>query len=169
MFCTGVVLTFIPFSFFGKVALEWFIIGAAIVKMQIHTTFLDNISMRKVFGVYFVLAIFALFLNVSAVKNIFIFVGIAFWMRVSKDIYTKEAIRKKVLWLSQWTFMVYVFHELTLSSLQKLCVRMLPTTSLFLLCEYLLLPVFVTISCIIIGVMLRKFAPKVYLFSTGER
>lgn len=169
MLCVGVALALMPFDCLGKMALTWFIIGAAAVKMQIHLTFLDDIPMRRIMSIYIAFAIISLFFDMNVIRGSFIFIGIAFLFRLSKEIYVREKLKKKFMWLSQWTFLIYVLHELTLSSVKKMCLRILPQTPVFLLLEYLLIPVFVITGCIIAGVLFKRIAPRIYRFSTQSR
>lgn len=169
MMCLGIILTVFPFSFYGKTALAWFLIGAAVAKMQIRITLWDRIPMLKLSIVYIVSALVTLRLDISALRSIFAFLGIIFWIRVSKEIYHNESIRSKFLWMSQWTFMIYVLHELTLSSIRKVCLRLLPTVSWVLFIEYLMIPLFVIVGCVIAGLILKKIMPRLYIVSTGER
>lgn len=169
MLFIGILLTVFPFSFYGKTALAWFLVGAAVVKMKIHMTVLDRISMTKISAVYLVGALVTFLLDAGAVRSVFILTGVLFWVRISREIYARESIRKGFLWLSQWTFMIYVLHELTLSSIRKVCLRLLPTSPGNLLLEYLLIPISVMTGCILTGMILKKCMPRLYLFVTGER
>lgn len=166
---SSIMLMFVPFAFWGKVALAWFAIGAVIVRMRVHMDVIDRISMPAMGIIYLVGLIASLLSDVDIICNAFIFVGIAFWVRVSKEIHSKESIRIKFLWLSKWTFMIFVFHELTLSCVKKLCLRLLPTSPAFLFVEYALLPIFVTIGCIVVGSIFKKAFPKLYMLSMGKR
>lgn len=143
--------------------------GAAIVKMQIHMAVLDKISMTKISAAYLVGALAAYFLDIGAVRSIFTLTGVLFWVRISREIYVRGSIRKSFLWMSQWTFMIYVLHEMTLTSIRKVCLRLLPTSPINLLLEYLLIPMSVITGCIITGIILKKCMPGLYLFVTGER
>lgn len=169
MLIVGISLTLLPVNFLYKTALAWFIIGAAIVKLQIHITVLDRVPIGISSCVYLLGVIITFLLKINFVSGVFIFVGIAFWARVSKEIYDNEATRRVFLWLSKWTFMVYVLHELTLSAIMKLCMRFLPTTPLFMGMEYAIIPIFVIALCVIIGAKFQNLAPKLYALTTGER
>ena len=106
--------------------------------------------------------------NNHIIDVLFIYIGIIFWLRVSKSIYNCKC-KNIFLQLSTWTFMIYVAHEMTLSSLKKLCFRLLPTEPIWLLMEYLLLPVVVIIGCSIAGAILKRATPKLYSVVTGAR
>lgn len=169
MACIGIFMVVIPTYLPFKTALAWFIIGAAIVKLDIHLNALDTVPTWKVTIVYLIGAFISLFFEVSIMRNMFILIGVLFWARISKEIYIRKKIREKILWLSNWTFIIYVFHELSLSSVKKLCVRLLPATPAFLFVEYAFLPVLIVICCIILGCFMKRICPKAYAVVTGER
>ena len=92
-----------------------------------------------------------------------------FWIRLSKAIYSNEKLRSIFLRLSKWIFIIYVFHELTLSSVRKICQRLFPATPLILCAEYLMIPILGITGCIIAGIVLKKIMPRLYIVLTGER
>lgn len=169
MLAVGVMLVIIPFGFYGKMALEWFIIGAVIVKMQIHITILDKIPMPIVTIAYCLGAVVVLLLDINVLRNIFIFMGIVFWIRISKEIFYNKKLGRGLLRMSEWTFIIYVSHELTLSSVQKICLRLFPVSPVFLFWEYVLIPVFVITGCLTAGIVFKKVMPGLYMVATGER
>lgn len=168
LFAGAVITLAIPVDFPLKQALLWFCIGACIVKLQIHMTVFDSISMWKIFLFYAICASIKMMVNNHIIDVLFIYIGIIFWLRVSKSIYNCKC-KNIFLQLSTWTFMIYVAHEMTLSSLKKLCFRLLPTEPIWLLMEYLLLPVVVIIGCSIAGAILKRATPKLYSVVTGAR
>lgn len=125
-----------------------------------------KISMTKISAAYLVGALAAYLLDIGAVRSVFTLIGVLFWVRISREIYVRGSIRKRFLWMSQWTFMIYVLHELTLTSIRKVCLRLLPTNPLL---EYLLIPISVITGCIITGIILKKCMLRLYLFVAGER
>lgn len=169
LFAGAVITLAIPVEFPLKQALLWFCIGACVVKLQIHMTLFDNISMWKFSLFYIICALIKMIVNIHVINVLFIFVGIVFWVRVSKAIYNCERAKNIFLRLSTWTFVIYVAHELTLSSLKKVCFRLLPTEPIWLLIEYIFLPVLVIIGCSIAGAILKRVTPKLYSVATGAR
>lgn len=165
----GVVLIIFPLHFYGREALAWFIIGAVIVKKQIHITCLDRLRMSKVLLLYLFTILISLVFPISVLRNISILAGIIFWFRISKEIYMREKFRAEFLRLSKWTFIIFVFHELTLSSIKKVCLRLFPTIPGFLLAEYMLIPIFVVALCMIVGSIFKKILPGLYDLTTGMR
>ena len=169
LFAGAVITLIIPADFPLKAAFLWFCIGACIVKLQIHMTLFDSISIWKLFLFYAICASIKMMVNWHIINVLFIYIGIVFWLRVSKSIYNCEKAKNIFLRLSTWTFMIYVAHELTLSSLKKICFRLLPTEPIWLLTEYLLLPIVVIIGCSIAGAILKRATPKLYSVATGAR
>jgi len=164
-----VLLLFVPVKFPLKQALLWFCLGACIVKFQKHITFFDNTSLWIFSFIYIVGAVVALILDNSIINVLFTFLGIIYWVRMSKLIFDKQKLRRIFLQLSKWTFIIYVAHELTLTSLKKICLKLLPTTPIWLLIEYIFIPIVVIIGCIAVGKVFKKIAPQVYSISTGSR
>lgn len=167
--CLGMALSILPFSFWGKAALAWFLIGAAVVQKKGTLMIFDHYSVALIGAVYFVCAAAALFLEYPIIRNISVLVGIVFWLRLSKEIYDREKLRQIFLRLSESVFMIYVLHEMTLSSVRKLCFRLLPAKPLFWLLEYLLIPIGVMAGCILAGNIFKKVLPGWYRIATGER
>jgi len=163
------VMFILPVYFPLNYALPWFCIGACIVKLQLHMTSLDHIALWKFLAVYLLCAAITLVADNSVVTDLFVFVGFVFWVRVSRCIFNCQQWRNVFLRLSEWTFIIYAGHEMTLASVKKLCLKLLPTTPIYLFAEFLLLPVFVIIGCSIVGRILKKNVPKLYALLTGTR
>lgn len=168
-FCIGAALSILPLPFWGKTALAWFLVGAAVVRMKYSLMFFDRYSLFKIAGLYFGCAAVSLFWDHSVIRNISVLVAIVFWLRLSKEIYVRENLRRIFLRLSEWVFMIYVLHEMTLSSVRKLCFRLLPAKPLFWLLEYLFIPIGVMGGSILAGSVFRKVKPGWYRIATGER
>lgn len=165
----SVTLLFLPIDFPLKQALLWFCVGACIVNLRIHITIFDGIAMWKFSLLYVSCAFFTLIANHAIINTLFILVGIVYWIRVSKYIFDFEKIRSFFIKLSEWTFIIYAAHELTLTSLKKVWIKLLPTQPIWLLIEYLVLPIVVIAGCSIVGAVFKKVAPKLYSISTGAR
>ena len=169
LFAGAITALIIPVDFPLKQAFLWLCAGACIVKLQIHMTLFDNISMWKFSFFYIICLAIKLMSNIHVINVMFIFVGMIFWLRVSKAIYNCEKAKNIFLRLSKWTFVIYAAHELTLSSLKTVCLKILPTEPIWLLIEYISLPAAVIIGCSIAGAIFKKAAPKLYSIATGAR
>lgn len=75
-------------------------------------------------------------------------------------------------WLTtacQFTFFIYLFHEPTLNIVRKLIVVVLGKNELGYLTSYLISPWIFTVCAVFIGLLFRKYLPKVYNLCTGGR
>lgn len=169
LFFVAAVAYVLPVSFPFKYALPWTCMGASIVKLQIHLTKLDHIALWKCLIVYILCGTITLLTDNPIIDELFIFMGILFWVRVSKWIFSHQKARDIFLRLSEWTFLIFVAHEMTLASIKKVCLKLLPTEPMFLFVEYLFLPILVIAGCSIVGAILKRNVPKVYYLLTGTR
>ena len=169
LLATSVCLMFLSVNIPYKGAFLWFCIGACIVKLNIHITDLDCIPMWICSLFTAALAIFTLYKESWTLIELFKFIGTLYCARLSKCIYDSVRLRRMFLRLSEWTFIVYASHELTMSCLEKLCFKLLPTGPLWLLAEYILLPVAVIAGCSMAGAVFRKMLPRLYALATGSR
>lgn len=167
--CVGIGLAIFPVSFFGQTALAWFLIGAAAGKKQYSILTFDKLSMGRIGMLFFGCGTAALFWNHQVIRNVFVLAGVVFLLRLSKEIYGREKLRRTFFWMSEWVFMVYVLHEMTLSSVRKICFRLFPGNSLFWLLEYMLIPIAVMAGCILAGMVLKRYTPGLYRILTGGR
>lgn len=165
----AIILLLLPYTFPVKEALLWFCIGACIVELQLHMTIVDRLSIVKFSVFYMLCAIATLIIQYEIIDRLFIFIGILYWIRVSKCIVIKNRLNILFALLSRWTFMIYVTHELTLTCLKKVCFRLLPTEPIWLLIEYVLLPIVVIVGCSVVGAIFKRVMPKLYSILTGSR
>lgn len=105
LFTVACILLLVPIGFPFKAAILWFCIGACLVKMQVHCTDVDRIPVWCVCVVYICATVITLLLNNKVVDALFIFVGIVFWVRISKCIYLSEKSKKVFVWMSKWIFL----------------------------------------------------------------
>lgn len=165
----AIIMLLVPINFPLKVAFLWFCLGAAIVELDIHLMFLDHVSLFRFSLLYAVCAIVTLLTNNYTIDTMFIMVGIIYWVRVTRNILCSQKLRSFFTRFSRWIFIVYVTHELILTSLKKICFRLFPTTPIWIFMCYVLLPVFVIVGCCVFGYIFKRVFPKIYSFATGER
>ncbi|MEO3135261.1 acyltransferase [Turicibacter sanguinis] len=173
-FLIGVIMTFLP-DFWFKTVLSYFLIGGSVVYLDFHFTILDKISLSKLslgyFGFILILILMLIFEFPfrNVVINFFVLFSVLFWFRVSKKIYDCKRIRLCFLRLSNYTLIIYVFHEMTLSCVKKVTLKLFPTSDLFIFMEYNIVPLIVIVVCILVGMMMKKNFPKIYSISMGGR
>ncbi len=78
-------------------------------------------------------------------------------------------LKSILLYISKYSFCIYLFHEMQLSYVRKLCGYFLPLEFKFIFCEYFLCSIFMIIFCILISMLINKISPKIYGIVTGNR
>lgn len=94
-------------------------------------------------------------------------VGIIFWYACTTDINSK--IKPVLIRISNYSFLIYLFHELSLTALKKLLARLLPANPLFQFAEYIGIPVFIFIYCLTLCLILEKISPRLFSLLNGKR
>lgn len=169
-FVSIILIAIIPISFPFKPVFCWFILGDCIARLDIHITDVDKLKFPIVAIVYAVEMYFACTVENSILRNISAFLGVLFWTSLSKYIYCMmPRLKSFLLWLLKYLFIIYVFHELTLSSVKKVCLKIFPLTTVSLFIQYHVIPFFVIGICVLLGMFLNKFTPKFYGIITGGR
>lgn len=170
----SVLLLLIPLDFPFKEALLWTCLGACAVKLSLHMNLLDELSMPVMGLLYGAVAValvcfHRLNVEVPSLSTAFVFLGIAVWVKITRCIYDHPACKGALLSLSQWVFVIYVAHELTLSCLRKVCFKVLGNDPVIALALYIALPVAVILLCVALGKILQALTPKLYYAVTGGR
>lgn len=68
-----------------------------------------------------------------------------------------------------FTFFVYLYHEPTLNIIRKSITFMLGKESLGLICSYIFSPWIFIVIAVLIGMLMKKFIPKIYFTLVGGR
>lgn len=69
--------------------------------------------------------------------------------------------------ISDYSFGIYIFHEMNMSMLQKLSGKLLQASIGWQLMEYLIIPCIILICCLVLCSLLKKFLYPVYGILTG--
>lgn len=154
-------------------ALCFFCFGYYIVKYNIRLSVVDSIEKYKFLLLYIVFIVLDIILRESGsihgiVHRLCIMVGVLFWFRCVTQ-FNNENLNDKLLFVSKYSFCIYLFHEMSLTVLKKLSMVLLPLTPAFQLLEYLLIPVIIIGCCICFGFWLNRFLPRFYSFLMGNR
>lgn len=99
-------------------------------------------------------------------------VGIVFGLLMVYRCFTKVKegrLSKFLLYISGFTFSIYLFHEWTLSMVKKFTAHILPQTDMVMLLEYLLIPIGIIVGCLLFSMLFKKLLPKAYSVVTGNR
>lgn len=156
----------------GTQAICFFSFGYYIVKYDIRISVVDNIYKPIIVICYLVLIALDVMTRGSGIFNgiihqLCILVGICFWYRCATKI-DSTTWNKKLLIVSKYSFFVYIFHEMCLTVLKKLGMVFLPLTPFFQVVQYFAIPIVIFGCCIIAGMLLEKYMPKVYFLLTGK-
>lgn len=160
----------ISIPFLDNQTIVFFTLGYYIVKYQVDVKWIDRINstIAIVFFAGFTAMDFAFSYTFPAVHNLSVVIGILFFIKLSGQVLDYK-ICDRIVWLSKYSFIIYVFHEMNLSMLKKLSLLVFPQTILVQLLEYMMIPVIIIIGCIIFGMILQKISPKFYSLVTGNR
>ncbi len=84
----------------------------------------------------------------------------------------QDFVLKEHKWLAtacNYTFFIYLFHVPTINIVRKLIVTVIGKTSVGFMLSYVASPWLFAVAAIFVGMMLRRYMEKVYLFCTGGR
>ncbi len=152
--------------------LVFFCLGYYFVKYDIHFSDVDRIPAGLLCGAYFV----SLSVDVAMRDMTYQYLprilsmglGMLFFARFVTKI-QRNTWRKKLLWFSGYGYCIYLFHENTLSLSRKVAARLLPQNTLFQVLEAVGVPLAVIAVCVAVGVILKRYLPKLYGVLTGGR
>lgn len=170
----SLIVLFLPNSIPASPSICLMIIGASIVKLNLRMSTIDKIPCYICGIIYLIFIVIDLCLKINfglegPLHRICYVIGIIFFIRLSKLIVCNKQVKEKFLSISKWTFMIYAGHEPLLTSLRKLCAYFLPRVPFIMLIEYIFLPLIMIFVCIVAGIILKRFMPKIYKILTGER
>lgn len=157
-------------------ALFYWCIGYFLVKYQIHLdSFLKKFNIVALSISYIALISVSTFIShkeydyLFTVIRICIIVGVFFWFKVAFEIKSAKSI-KSLLYLSSFSFSIYIFHEKALTYFRQIGILVLPNNSIFTsLLMYFLVPIIIICCCIVLSIFMKRFAPRFYSVITGSR
>ena len=94
--------------------------------------------------------------------------GTVFWYVCATQI-KKEKIRKRLLYISRYSFCIFLFHEMHLTFLQKILAKLMPQSAVFAVLEYFGIPVVIIAFCVVLSRLLEKYTPGFYRIISGGR
>ena len=150
----------------------YFCVGYYIVKYNLHFSDLDKFSTPLLAaayaGIIFANCIVRGTKLMYFVRTIAIIIGLLFFAKCTAQV--KPGRWKRVLlWLSQYTMAIYMFHEHTLNILTKVVVRLFPPGAFYLLVQFIGNGTAIIVFCIGVGYYMKTHLPKVYALLTGNR
>lgn len=166
--CLSVILIAFSFPVPFLSSFGYFLLGGCIVKFNWRLSDFDKIPLWLSTVLFAISITLKLVFSYSIISVIAGFLGIMFFIKLSKLIYSSITAEKIFSKLVPFTFIIYVGHELALSSFKKIFLKLLPINSVTVLLQYIVLPVIIIAACVFAGKLLKTYLPKVYSFITGE-
>ena len=148
-------------------------IGCFFAKKKRSLSCFDRINKYALFILYSCLIIcVGMLLNSKTIAELVIYrlcitVGIIFWYVFTAEI--KYGLKRLLLFISNYNFGIYLFHELNLTALKKILARILPQSTILQFVEYIGVPIVILLFCLMICIILEKITPNLYFVITGER
>lgn len=172
------VLTYLDVPHVPFYSLFWFVLGGQLTKVRIESIGKNGIKTVDLLALclFLVLSIVELFysemIDWSSLRIPIILLGIIGAWGLYDAVVGKDFNLSKHRWLvtaCHFTFFIYIFHEPTLNIVRKLIVVVLGKNELGYLTSYLISPWIFTVCAVFIGLLFRKYLPKVYNVCTGGR
>ncbi len=148
-------------------------IGCVFAKKERSLSRIDNINSKVICALYICLIVCTgVLLNSKSLGALVIYrlciaVGIVFWYVCATNF--KSRIKTVLLFVSNYSFCIYLFHELNLTALKKVCAIIFSQTLLFQFIEYMGIPFIILLFCLILSILLEKLVPNVYFVINGGR
>ena len=163
----------IPSSLFSS--LFWFSLGAVFAVTKTNVDYKKSILGMVILFLYLLFSFLELFCGFIipelVIKLLVIFGIVGIWL--SYDfIFSNNFLLKDTKWFSiasGFTFFIYLFHEPTLNIVRKVIVIFLGKNSMGYLISYLLSPFIFVFTMLYIGLLLKRFIPKIYSNLVGGR
>lgn len=153
-------------------SLVYFCLGYYFIKLGVHLSNIDKLSTVPTVCLYgIVIFLDCLTRNITwhyIIRTISIMLGIVFFYQFTTNI-KDSLLKERILWLSRFSFPIYLFHEMSLTITKKLLARLLPTESVYQALMYFGIPVIIFIYCIILSNILKKCVPQIYCVLVGGR
>ncbi len=178
-FITIIILWFIiqqpiAFSYYKAEPVFFFSLGAyiSLINRNIVNMKINNMKFLLLCIIYLIVLFGKITLtmlyhtNYLFLHKLSILLGIiVFWFLLDRYL-TKN---KLLLFLSQFTFLYYVFHEPGLKILQNAIYAFLGKTPSISMISYILLPIFMLFFLTVLGILMKKLIPKTTHIITGNR
>lgn len=150
----------------------FWILGGVIVKKNINLNTIKKIPLLYLFIAYSLLITLCLLTNETQfhgpIHRITFATGVIFWFAVTY-LLKNMRIRNVLLYLSTYSFSIYIFHEFITSIFKAICGKIFPLTSISQLLQYIFIPFVVITICIIFSRLFKSIFPNFYCLLIGNR
>ena len=150
----------------------FWIFGTYIVKRNINPAKLDKIPTVLIAAIL-ALCIYAEKLhrydiNYLVLYNLSITLSLLLVFRICTYIKCGK-FKSALLWLSGYSFSIYLFHEFTTLTFRKIVASLLPASNVSYFLQFMLTPFIVAGFCLILSLLLQKLFPRFYALLSGGR
>ncbi len=155
-------------------ALFFWSLGYYFVKYGIQLNRIDKVKIYKLIIPYLLLITLSFLLEKSSflfafsIHRLCIIIGLLFWYKMSYRL-TTTSLSKLLIFFSNYSFSIFIFHEKNLTAFRKICISFLPNSLITALFMYFMVPFIIIICCIVLSVIMNKFTPHIYSLVTGSR
>lgn len=150
----------------------FFSLGYYCVKYKIHLTALDKIRFIPFNLIFAVAILLACFLRNTPCEYLtillVIFVGGGYLFRFGTR-FKCAGLKRRVLWMTQFSFSIYLFHQMYMMMIQKVAARFLPINPYTQSLAYFGIPIFMISFCVLFSIACKAKLPKLYTLLTGNR
>lgn len=162
----------IPFFFLSRTALIYFSLGYYLVKYKVKLSSLrfNTYILTVIYMVTIVFDCITVQLVVHPIAGfVSVITGMIWGWNITDKIMNSPQISGKLLKISRYCFLIYLLHEMNLSILRKLMVKILPVELYSYLVIYFILPIVIFTLCVICCIFMEKKLPKIYRILNGGR
>ena len=167
-------LTYLQISHTPFYALFWFVLGGQLVNVKClsrwgYSVIVTSVLFLAVSGIQMFMTDM---IDWEVVKIPIIMLGIYSAWGLYDIVVGGNFVLSEHRWLAtacQFTFFIYLFHEPTLNIVRKLIVVVLGKNELGYLISYLVSPWIFAVCAVFVGLLFRKYLPRVYDVCTGGR
>ena len=130
----------------------FFILGGYFSIYKVDINILDRIPTFLVFSLFTFFIIVELLYNIPYILIFEMISGLILAFRLSLYIYNCKCI----LTLSRYSFFIYCTHEFYEAIIKKIIMTVLPQYGIIQLLEFCLLPLFIILGCMVVGIIIDK-------------
>lgn len=172
MLIIGILDLQIPIFFLQHSSIVFFFFGYYFVKYSIHLSVIDDINKFVVLIVYIALIIVDfltrdLFVN-NSIHFFTILSGLSFFYSRT-TIIANNRMNNILLFIANYSFSIYLFHEMSMTIIKKLLNKILPQSLFWQMIQFIIIPIIVFSLCLVISIVLDKYLHKFYSILVGKR
>ena len=150
-----------------KMSILYWMVGLILVNIKFSFDLIDRFKVYDLAGASVATVVLSHYNCLPLVIHVIV-LG-AFLYQLGSCLYSSYRDNRLLKICTRQTFIIYSFHEFWEAMLKKVLMTVFPQTGIVQLLEYLLLPLFIVMACIMAGKLLEKQAPSFYRVINGNR